>query len=247
MSGEVRAPVDRLAVFCGDVLRWAGADAPSADAATRAMMHGSVHGVDSHGVRLLEHYARALMGGRINPSPTLTLTRPKPATGVLEADDAHGALATYVAMDHACDIAAETGIAAVGIRRSSHFGPAGAYTLHAAKRGYIALATCNSDSFVRLHDGAAPYHGTNPISMAAPAGDGDPWLLDMATSSVPFNRVRLYQSLNLPLPDGAASDGAGADTNDPRAAEMLAPVGGAFGFKGAGLGGMAEILSQCFW
>lgn len=30
---------------------------------------------------------------------------------------------------------------------------------------------------------------------------------------------------------------------DPHATEMLAPVGGGFGFKGAGLGGVTEIFS----
>ena len=34
----------------------------------------------------------------------------------------------------------KTGIAAIGITNSSHFGPAGAYTLHAAKKDMIGLA-----------------------------------------------------------------------------------------------------------
>ena len=45
------------------------------------------------------------------------------------------------------------------------------------------------------------------------------------------------------LPAGTASDFHGMDTDDPGAAEMLAPLGDAFGFKGAGLAGVAEIFS----
>jgi len=102
----------------------------------------------------------------------------------------------------------------------------------------------NSDSFVRLFDGAEPFHGTNPISVAVPSGQDDPWLLDMATSSVPFNRVELHRSLQRDLAKGVASDSDGRDTTDPFSAEMLAPVGGSdFGFKGAALGGVAEIFS----
>lgn len=242
MSGAV-ASEDALAAFCTAVLLATGADAPSANAASRAMMHGSVHGVDSHGVRLLAHYVRVFQGGRLNRTPNLRAERMRPGTALLHADNAHGALATYTAIDHACEMAESCGIAAVSIRDTSHFGPAGAYTLHAAARGMIALATCNSDSFVRLHDGAARFHGTNPISVAVPTGEDTPWLLDMATSSVPYNRVLLYQSLGQDLPPDVASDATGTDTSDPHNVDMLAPVGGAFGFKGAGLGGLAEILS----
>lgn len=234
--------VEDLAQFCRNVLTCIGADAETARDCTDSMMHGSIHGVDSHGVRLLPHYTKALQGGRLNKAPKLDFTRTKAGSGMLNGDNAQGARATYAAMDHACDLAREAGIGAVGITRSSHFGPAGAYTLRAAQRGMLALATCNSDSFVRLHDGAERFHGTNPLSIACPA-PGNPWLLDMATSAVPYNRVELYRSTGTTLPDGVASDSKGGDTTDPHVADMLAPLGGDFGFKGAGLGGVAELFS----
>ena len=65
----------------------------------------------------------------------------------------------------------------------------------------------------------------------------------MATSSIPWNRVQLYRSTGTTLPTGIASNAAGRDVDDPREAEMLAPLGGEFGFKGAGLAGAAEIFS----
>uniref|UniRef100_UPI0025F7F8E9 Ldh family oxidoreductase n=1 Tax=Roseobacter sp. TaxID=1907202 RepID=UPI0025F7F8E9 len=221
--------VDDLARFCREVLTAIGADPETARDCTGSMLHGSVHGVDSHGVRLLGHYTRALQGGRLNKSPKLLFTRTRAGSGMLDGDNAQGARATYAATDHACDLASEAGIGAVGITRSSHFGPAGAYAMRAAERGMLALVTCNSDSFVRLHDGAERFHGTNPLSIACPA-PGNPWLLDMATSAVPFNRVELYRSTGTDLPEGVASDSAGADTQDPHLAEMLAPLGGMFGF-----------------
>lgn len=244
-AGETdeRVALEVLDRFCRDVLLAVGADEPTANAATRAMMHGARLGIDSHGVRLLPHYVAVMSQGRVNPRPRMTFTRKFPATAMLDADDGHGALAAYTAMDHALDLAEESGLGAVAIRRTSHFGPAGAFAMAAAERGAIGLAMCNSDSFVRLHDGAARFHGTNPIACAVPAGEGPPWLLDMATSSIPYNRVKLYKSLGQPLPDAVASDGVGRDTSDAEAVEMLAPLGGAFGFKGAGLAGLIEIFS----
>lgn len=231
-----------LTRFCREVLTAVGADAETARDCTASMMHGSIHGVDSHGVRLLGHYAKALQGGRLNPAPQLAFTRTRAGSGMLDGDNAQGARAAYAAMEYACDLASEAGVGAVGITHTSHFGPAGAYAIRAAERGMLALVTCNSDSFVRLHEGAERFHGTNPLAIACPAPD-NPWLLDMATSAVPFNRVELYRSNGTTLPEGVASDPSGLDTTDPHLAEMLAPLGGAFGFKGAALGGVAEILS----
>jgi len=229
MTSPVQA--DDLALFCRAVLTGVGADHETARDCTASMMHGSIHGVDSHGVRLLGHYAKALQGGRLNKAPKVEFTRTRAGSGMVNGDNAQGARATYAAMDHACDLAAEAGVGAVGITNSSHFGPAGAYAMRAAERGMLALVTCNSDSFVRLHDGAERFHGTNPLSITCPA-PGNPWLLDMATSAVPYNRVELYRSTGTTLPESVASDSTGADTTDPHLAEMLAPLGGMFGFKG---------------
>ncbi|WP_117193097.1 Ldh family oxidoreductase [Rhizobium terrae] len=242
-EGVLHASIEDVDRFCRAVFLAAGADQATAEAATRAMMHGSRFGVDSHGVRLLDHYIAAMTGGRVNAAPKLRFTQTAGALGTLDADHGHGALAAYEAMEKAIELAGQFGIGAVSIRNSSHFGPAGAYALHAATKGYIGAAFCNSDSFVRLHDGAMRFHGTNPIAFAVPISGQNPWFLDMATSAIPYNRVKLYRSLGRKLPEGVASDAEGLDTRDPSLVEMLAPVGGEFGFKGAGLAGLVEILS----
>ena len=241
--GAVVVAHDRLAAFCSAALRAAGADDASSGACAASMMHGSLHGVDSHGVRLLPHYVAGFRGGRLNRNPRPRFEQRAAAAGLVHGDHAQGALPTYLAVEEACRMAGEAGVGAVGIRDSSHFGPAGAYALRIAQAGKVGLVFGNSDAFVRLHEGAVRFHGTNPISMAAPVPGGDPWLFDMATSAIPYNRVRLYASTGRPLPDAVASDATGRDTREADAVEMLAPLGGAFGYKGAGLAGMAEILS----
>lgn len=242
-EASITSTLGDVSAFCRAAFLAAGADEPTSRDATRSMMHGSVYGVDSHGVRLLPHYIRALQNGRLNKAPKMRFEQVKAGTGLLNSDNAQGARATYHAIELAMKMARETGIAAVGIQHTSHFGPAGAFSIEAAKAGLLALVFGNSDSFVRLHDGASRFHGTNPISVAVPSGATDPWLLDMATSSVPYNRVELYQSLGVELPPGVASDKSGVETLDPNEAEMLAPLGTEFGFKGAALGGVAEIFS----
>jgi LDH2 family malate/lactate/ureidoglycolate dehydrogenase len=245
-EGVVTVAAGQLEERVHQFLREAGADAPSAEAATRAMMHASLLGIDSHGVRLAPHYSQALRGGRVNGRPNLVPRRTGPAAAMIDADDALGHYSSYRAVDLACEIAAETGIAAVGVVRSSHYGAAGAYARHGAEQGYFTVSTTNADSLVGLFEGAVPFHGTNPLAFAAPVAGERPWLFDMATSSVPLNRVYLYRALNKTLPPDVAADEHGRMTTDPHAVRMMLPLGGAFGFKGAGLAGLATILAAAF-
>ena len=243
-SSAKRFPAAVLEQKVAGALRKAGASEASLAAATRAMMHASLLGVDSHGVRLTEHYCTMLEGGRLNRDPQLRVEIRAAGSAMVDGDDGLGHYAAYKAVEVGIELAQQAGVGAVGIAHSSHLGAAGAYALGGAERGYITFATTNTDSMVALFDGASRFHGTNPLAFAAPVPDSRPWLLDMATSSIPMNRVLLHRSLGLPLPDGVAANEQGAATTDPQAAEMLLPLGGAdFGYKGAGLAGVATLFS----
>lgn len=243
-TGRRRVMLSEMERFSRQALGKVTADAASTDAILRALSHASLHGVDSHGYRLLPHYLKVLEHGRVKTSPEIRLETTSGAVALLDADDGHGARATYAAVEAAVDMAARSGVGAVAIQNSSHFGAAGAYALAIAEAGMIGLCVCNSDPYVRLHGGAERFHGTNPIAFAASAGpDEPPWLFDMATSAIPFNKVQLAQSLGNTLPARTASDSNGMDTVTPELATMLAPLGGAFGYKGAGLAGISELLS----
>jgi ureidoglycolate dehydrogenase (NAD+) len=247
LSRVVTVPAADLPAKVAAALRKAGADDASAEAATRAVMHASLLGVDSHGVRLIPHYCHVLGTGRVNGRPTLTVNRTAAASAMIDADNGLGALGSYKAIEVACEIAAETGIAAVGVVRSSHYGAAGAYALAGAERGFFTFSTTNADGLVGLFEGKKAFHGTNPLAFGAPTGEGKrPWLLDMATSSIPLNRVYLYRALDKALPENVAADKEGRPVTDPHAVEMLMPLGAAFGFKGAALAGVATILAAAF-
>ncbi len=244
MSDVVFLPEHVLEARALAALRDAGANEETARAATRAMLHASRLGIDSHGVRLAAHYAKVLRGGRVNPNPAMKTHRRAAGAAILDADDSLGHAAAYAAMDLACSMAKEAGVAAVGVIRSSHYGAAGAYALAGAEAGMIAVSMSNTDAIVALHGGAERFHGTNPMAISAPVPNQKPWLLDMATSSIPLNRVLLYETLGKTLPEGVAADRSGQTTRDPASVEMLMPLGGTdFGFKGAALAGMVTLLS----
>jgi LDH2 family malate/lactate/ureidoglycolate dehydrogenase len=241
---EILVTADELAKRLVAALAAEGVDEEGAAATTMALMHASRLGVDSHGARLIKHYCKVLRGGRVNAHAVVSCHRTGPATAMVDGDNGLGHLTSYRAVSVAIEIARESGIGAVGATRSSHFGAAGAYALAIAEAGMIGFATTNTDSIVGLFEGTKPFHGTNPLAFAAPVKGDKPWLFDMATSSIPLNRVLLYRSLGKELPEGVAADENGAPTRDPGVAQMLLPLGGeGFGFKGAGLAGVATLLS----
>ena len=94
------ATVEALAPFSRAVLTAAGADEPSAEAATWAMLHASLHGVDSHGIRLLPWYADCLRNGIARGAPNVTVTHPRRAVALVDADNGLGHIAMGGAWAH---------------------------------------------------------------------------------------------------------------------------------------------------
>jgi LDH2 family malate/lactate/ureidoglycolate dehydrogenase len=198
-------------------------------------------------VRLLPWYFECLEGGRIKRQPAVEVIYKAPGVIHVDGDHAFGHLPSYRAIDALCEIADRQGVAVATVGRSSHHGATGCYTLAAAQRGYAALGMTHADALVVPHDGVDRFYGTNPLSFAVPLEGEEPLLLDMATSSVPLNRVLLRRATGAALPADVAVDADGQATTDPHRAAALLPLGGeAYGYKGAGLAGMVDILCSAF-
>src|SRR2546423_13362413 len=90
---------------------------------------------------------------------------------------------------------------------------------------------------------AGPVLGTNPIAFAAPARRNAPFLLDMATSTVANNKIKVHELNGRPLPPGWVVDERGRTVTDPTSALQII-----YDKKGGGgqtpLGGTAEMSSH---
>lgn len=208
-----------------------------------SLVQTSLWGIDSHGVGLLPHYLDRLANGTIRPRPVLEVRRTGPATALVEADQGHGIVVAHRAMAEAVRIAREQGIGAVGMRNASHCGAIGLYTRAAAREGCIGVAFTHANSVAVPHGGKRAFLGTNPISFAFPRQKADPVCLDMATTSIPWNRVRNARREGHPLPADVAIDSRGDITTDPNAAAAVVPLGGSdYGHKGYALAMVVELL-----
>lgn len=235
----VYLPPAELKRLCQDLLSSYQVRDDVAAHVTEGLVLASHRGVDSHGVRLLPHYIRGLQAGRINPNPEFRFDQRAAATGHLDGDHTFGHAAGAEGMKLAMKMAQSAGMGAVGVGNSSHFGAAAYFSLMAAGEGMIGLSFTHADALMQSHGGKRSFFGTNPICFAAPCRDEEPFCLDMATTTVTWNRVLREGGDGRQLPDNWGADADGIATRDPKEIAMLNPIGG---YKGFGLAMMVDVL-----
>ncbi|WP_208539239.1 Ldh family oxidoreductase [Algihabitans albus] len=227
-----------------------GMPAEQTEITTRIMLATDLRGVDSHGIGLLPLYDELRQAGKLTMAPQVEVLRETPVTALLDAGGGLGHYPGDRAMRLAIEKCRSSGLAAVAVRNSNHFGAAGIYALLAAEAGFIGLATSNVwNAAVVPTRGREPMFGTNPLAFAAPAGRNPPFCLDIATSTVAIGKLRLAWLEGRDLPEGWAVDEQGHPTRDAAAAlalRLLTPLGSRSelsSHKGYGLAAMVEVLS----
>jgi LDH2 family malate/lactate/ureidoglycolate dehydrogenase len=238
------------------LLAW-GMRAEDAKTTAELMVETDLRAIDSHGVSMLPMYEKLREQGTLNMTPERTIMRDTPVLALIDADRGLGHPIAREAMLMACDKARQSGIGAVGVCNSHHFGATGLYAEMAAEQGLLGLVTSSTSvaGVIPTH-GANPLLGTNPIAFAAPGRRHPPFLLDMSTSTVAVNKVKVYALNGLELPSGWVVDGQGQAVRDSAQALALChaqqnggltPLGGdtnTGGHKGYGLSVMVQILSS---
>lgn len=162
----------------------------------------------------------------------------------------------YRAMQLAISKAKRNYVGLVSVRNSNHYGIAAYYAMMALEHDMIGISATNAKPVVLPTFGREAMLGTNPISIAVPAGRERPFVLDMATSTVAQGKVEICERAGKPIPLGWATDEKGRPTNDPvlvleninaRRGGGLLPLGGmgeeTGGHKGYGLAFAVDIFS----
>jgi LDH2 family malate/lactate/ureidoglycolate dehydrogenase len=243
----VPAPV--LKAFIVSVFdRW-GTPPAIADLTADLMVRTDLRGVDSHGVGMLPTYLRWHRLGWIVPTAEPKIVRDEGTTAVVDGQQAFGHYTSTLAMELAIAKARAHGVGFVTCRNSNHYGAAANYSMMALTHDMIGLSMTNSGPAVVPTYGRQAMLGTNPISVAAPAGSHFPFVLDMATSTVAVGKLSVARRWGKAIPAGWALDDEGQPTTDANVAyetRLLTPLGATRdlgGHKGYGLAVMVDILS----
>jgi LDH2 family malate/lactate/ureidoglycolate dehydrogenase len=253
----IDVPVARVRAQIAAILGAWGMDPALLATTVDAMVYADLAGIDSHGLSMLMMYEGGWRAGKLDLGARPRVVREGPATALVDGGAGLGHPAGVAAMRLAIEKALAVGVGAVAVRNSHHFGAAGYYAALAPARGLVGLVTSSTrDVTVIPTRGAAPVLGTNPIAFAAPARRNRPFLLDMSTSTVAANKVKVHDLTGRPVPPGWVLDSTGAPVTDPvvamdhvwrGAGGGLTPLGGTAelgSHKGYGLGVMVQLLSS---
>lgn len=243
----LRALVHEMIVKAG----WTEADArETADHLVLANLSGH----DSHGVGMLPLYFQSLLDGNLEPESQPVSRLDIAPFLIVDANVALGQPAARNAVNQACAMASQGGIAVLNLLDAHHIGRIGHYAEVAAQAGLISMFWVNVAGRPPI---VAPFaakearFGTNPHAIGIPVPGGDPIILDFATSRMAHGKARVALNKGEQVPPGYIIDGEGRPTTEPRHVfthgvhgdeklGALLPFGD---HKGAGLSLIAELLS----
>lgn len=250
---EPRIPYTHLHAFISRMFAAAGLTVEDASIAADAVLIADVRGIETHGVQRMGFYLTGLGNGSVQPRAELTVDRERPGTIALNGNFGLGLVMATRSMERVIAKAQETGICLGTLRNTSHYGIAARYALMATEHDMCGMSMTNTSPIVVPFGAKRHALGTNPIAFTAPT-NGDPFCLDMATSTVALGKVEVARRLGIPIPAGWSLNADGQSVTDPNLHAGLTPLGSRYelgGYKGYGLGMMVEIftsqLATNFW
>lgn len=245
-ENEPRVPYGELHALITRMFTAAGLSHADSLVAADSLLIADVRGIETHGVQRMSFYLTGLDNGLVVGDAELTTDREHPSTIAFNGNRGVGLVMATYAMRRVIEKASETGMCLGTLRNSSHYGIAAHYALMATEQDMCGMSMTNTSPIVVPFGAKHHALGTNPIAFTAPT-NGDPFCLDMATSTVALGKIEVARRLGVPVPPGWSLDSGGQTIIDPNLHAGLTPLGATHelgGHKGYGLGMMVEILTS---
>lgn len=227
-----RVRAEDLRDFAAAVLCAEGVPAPDAALLADTLVTAELWGHASHGMLRLPWYVARLRTGAMTPATTVDTVSDRGAVVVLDGGHGIGQVVALRAADLGVQRARRHGVAAVAVRNSGHFGTAAYFTRRVAEAGCVAILATNASPAMAPWGGRTKSIGTNPWSIAAPAGEHGIVVIDLANTAVARGKVYLAAERGEPIPDGWAATADGTPTTDPGEAlrGLILPMAGPKGY-----------------
>ncbi|HEV8636063.1 MAG TPA: Ldh family oxidoreductase [Chloroflexota bacterium] len=238
---------ERLRAVATAIFTGLGTPRDIADDTVEILIASNLAGHDSHGVQLIPNYARLVEEGRVAPAARPEILEQSATTALVAGRWGWGQHTAAWGTGVALRKAGESKIAVVALVECNHVGRLGEYAERAARAGLGLIATLGSagkSGSTAPFGGRRGVLGTNPWSMALPAGRREHVLLDFATTVIAGNKVAVARAKGEPLPPGAILDREGRPSTNPedlREGGVMLPFGG---HKGYALSVFAELIGN---
>lgn len=233
---------NQLATFAASAYVALGLPKHDAELVADTLVQADLWGHQSHGVMRTFWYAARIQTGAMKPVTEPELVVDGGAIAVIDGRDGVGQVIASYAMREAIKRSKKHGIGAVAVRNSGHFGTAMYYTRMASQEGCVGFMSTNASPAMAPWGGREKLIGTNPWSLAAPAGRYAPMMLDIANTAVARGKLYLARQRGEEIPEGWAIDQDGRPTTDPIAgiAGNILPFAE---HKGYAIATMMDVLS----
>lgn len=240
MTKNVKA--QGLLEFGAAVLRTLDVPGEDAHLLADSLVEAELWGHSSHGMLRLPWYVERLRTGAMAAVTKPTLAVDNGAVAIIDGHDGIGQVLARNAVHEGMKRAREFGVSAVGVRNSNHFGTAAYFTREAAEAGFVTVLSTNASPAMAPWGGRAKAVGTNPWSIAAPAGRHGVAVLDIANTAVARGKIYLAAERNEEIPPTWAADERGVPTT--KAADaihgLILPMAG---HKGYVISFMMDVLA----
>ncbi|CAN5827585.1 Ldh family oxidoreductase [soil metagenome] len=240
---------EQLFTFSKNIFLKIGCSGQDATTAAKALLSADLRGVDSHGVARLSGYVRLWEVKRVNSDPQLKIIHETPSTAVVDGDCGLGLVVAPYAMQVAINKAKNVGTGWVSVQNSNHFGIAGYHAMIALPHDMIGIAMTNASALVAPTFSTQRMLGTNPIAVAIPAGNEQPFVADFATTTASNGKLEILQRKNQEAPSGWVQTITGetsSNANELKEGGAMLPLGGDRehgSHKGYMLGSIVDIFS----
>ena len=217
-----------------------------------ALMEATLSGYNSHGVMRIPRYVEELQRGNIIAGAEFKILKETASSAYVDAGRALGPVTATLAVNLACEKAADTGIGCVSTKNSNDIGRLGSYVLKPAKSGFLTLIMVNDSGglpSVAPFGGAKRFFSTNPFGAGIPT-EHESIVIDISTSMTSVGKLRMAANRSMSVPNGWLIDSQGKSVvnaskffQDPNNVVLL-PLGGLLaGHKGFALQLLIDVLA----
>ena len=207
--------VDYLEKFTRTVFEKMGCSPEDAKMATDVFIAAELRGYSSHGMIRIKDYFQLWQARRINVNPDVKIVHESPSTAVVDGDGAIGMIAATKSMQIAIEKAKSAGTGWVSTRGSNHFGIAGYYSMMALEHDMIGICMTIANPLVAPTFSVSQMLGTNPISVAVPAGIHPPFVADFSTTPIARGKLAVAAKMGESVPKGYVQDVDGNSSTNP--------------------------------
>jgi LDH2 family malate/lactate/ureidoglycolate dehydrogenase len=248
---QERYDADGLRKFAADMLAAAGLAGGYAHEVADTLVEADLLGYSTHGISFLPMYAKAIQAGDMASNGTIELLKESGPAVNFDGHMLPGPVGLRHTVAYMLDRVSSHPVQFGNVRHTHNTACLATYLLPVVERGLIGLVGTSSpaNAAVAPPGGATGRYSTDPLAAGFPT-DGDPVLIDMATSATTNRMNERLQRAGTEYSQPLLIDGDGRPSSDPTVLQAdpsgaIMPLGGIeSGHKGFALALIIETLSN---